>query len=203
MASFLAFLGVSTMVIVTPGPDTAVTVSGALSAGRRGGVLAALGVSSGQTIWTLLTSVGLGALLVASEPAFLAVKYAGVAYLVFLGAQLICSALSRRSGRSEPQQRHSTKASACFRRGLLSDLSNPKMAVFFTSLLPQFSTEFLGLVLLGVVFALMTFVWLSLYAFAIAKMGSLLLRPPIRRILDAITGGILIALGIRAATESR
>ena len=77
IASFLAFLGVSILVIVTPGPDTALTVRNALAGGRAGGVFTALGVTIGQTIWSLATSVGIVALLIASEPLFLALKYAG------------------------------------------------------------------------------------------------------------------------------
>jgi threonine/homoserine/homoserine lactone efflux protein len=206
VTSFLAFLAISAVVIVTPGPDTAVTISGALGGGRRGGVLTALGVSTGQTVWTLLTSVGIGALLVASEPAFLALKYAGIAYLLYLGLRMIWSALRRQSEASASdaaQQRQPSAGSVYFRRGLLSDLGSPKMAVFFTSLLPQFSSEFLGLVLLGGVFALMTFAWLSLYAVAIAGIGGVLRRSAIRRVLDAVTGGVLIALGIRIASDPR
>jgi threonine/homoserine/homoserine lactone efflux protein len=80
--SLVAFLGVSALVIATPGPDTAITISGAASGGRRGGVLTALGVACGQAVWTLAASAGISALLVACEPAFLAVKYLGAAYLL-------------------------------------------------------------------------------------------------------------------------
>ena len=95
MASFLAFLGVSIIIIVTPGPDTAVTIRNTLFGGRIAGVATALGVSVGLTIWALATSIGIVALLVASEPLFLAVKYAGAAYLVFLGLQALWIALRR------------------------------------------------------------------------------------------------------------
>jgi threonine/homoserine/homoserine lactone efflux protein len=84
---------------------------------------------------------------------------------------------------------------------LLSDLGNPKMAVFFTSLLPQFGSDFAVLALLGLVFCAMTFAWLACYAAAVARMGGLLSRIRIRRALDAATGTVLIALGIRLATE--
>ncbi|WP_329246347.1 LysE family translocator [Actinoallomurus sp. NBC_01490] len=205
IASFLTFLGVSALVIVTPGPDTAVTVSGTLGGGRRGGVSTALGVFCGQALWTLATSAGISALLVASAPAFLTVKYLGAAYLLYLGLHAIWSAVLHRSSRqaavSEPAQRRSPLA--CYRRGLLSDLGNPKMAVFFTSLLPQFGTHFVVLTLLGLVFCSMTFLWLAGYAVAIAKMGDLLRRSAVRRALDAVTGTVLLALGVRLATEQR
>ena len=96
VAPLLAFVGVSAVVIMTPGPDTVVTIGGTLSGGRRGGVLTALGVFCGQAVWTLATSAGISALLVASAPAFLTVKYVGAAYLVFLGIQALWSAASHR-----------------------------------------------------------------------------------------------------------
>ncbi|MGA8456708.1 MAG: LysE family translocator [Streptosporangiaceae bacterium] len=202
---FGAFVGVSAVVIATPGPDTAVTISGVLGGGRRGGLYTALGVTCGQSVWTLAASAGIAALLVASEPAFLAVKYAGAAYLGFLGLQAIRAAARRQPGgaagnhgRAAAQPR---SAWASWRRGLLSDLGNPKMAVFFTSLLPQFGSHFAALALLGLVFCAMTFAWLCCYTLAVARMGGLLSRTRIRRAIDALTGTVLIALGVRLATE--
>jgi threonine/homoserine/homoserine lactone efflux protein len=207
IGSVLAFAGVSAVVIVTPGPDTAVTIGGALSGGRRGGLCTALGVVCGQATWTLAASAGMSALLVASEPAFLAVKYAGAAYLLFLGLQAVRAALRREAGPggasagSAPPQRRGPVS--CWRRGLLSDLGNPKMAVFFTSLLPQFGTRFAVLALLGLAFCAMTLTWLACYAVAVARMGDLLRRSRARRWLDAVTGAALIGFGLRLATEHR
>ena len=204
---FAAFVGVSAVVIVTPGPDTAVTISGVLGGGRRGGLYTALGVTCGQSVWTLAASAGIAALLVASQPAFLAVKYAGAAYLGLLGLQAIWAAARRQPdglagshGRAVAA-RQSRSAWASWRRGLLSDLGNPKMAVFFTSLLPQFGSHFAALALLGLVFCAMTFVWLCCYTLAVARMGGLLSRTRVRRAIDAVTGTVLIALGVRLATE--
>jgi len=147
------FAGTAALVIVTPGPDTAVTLGSTLSRGRAAGVSTAFGVLCGQAVWTLASSAGLSALLLASEPVFAAVKYAGAAYLVFLGLQALRAAfrndaheLSGLAADGLPERRGRL---ACFRRGLLSDLGNPKMAVFFTSLLPQFGSHFAALALLG------------------------------------------------------
>jgi threonine/homoserine/homoserine lactone efflux protein len=201
-ASLVTFLSVSAMVIATPGPDTAITINGTAGGGRRGGVFTALGVSCGQAVWTLAASAGLSALLVASEPAFLTVRYLGAAYLLYLGLHAIWSAARQKrtspAAASEPARRG---ALACYRRGLLSDLGNPKMAVFFTSLLPQFGTGFAALTLLGLMFCAMTFLWLACYAVAVAKAGDLLRRSPARRVLDAVTGSALVALGVRLAIE--
>ena len=194
MAELLAFLGVAALVIVTPGPDTALTVRNTLAGGRRAGVRTALGVASGQTVWALFTAAGVAALLVASEPAFLVVRYAGAAYLVWLGLHSLAAAI-----RSAPRDAAGSPARAepAFRQGLLSNLSNPKMAAFFPSLLPQFATEFAALLALGLLFAAMTFAWLALYAAALA----LLRRPRLRRAIDALSGAVLVALGVRLAAE--
>jgi threonine/homoserine/homoserine lactone efflux protein len=210
LSSFLAFLGVSALVIATPGPDTALTIRNTLLGGRRGGVFTALGIVTGQAIWAVATSVGIVALLVASEPLFLAVKYAGAAYLVFLGAQALWAAVRPGDGATTTQMigaRPGLRPLAALRQGVISDLGNPKMAVFFASLLPQFAppgdATVMGLLGLGLVFCAMTFVWLAAYASVVAKAGDVLRRRNIRRAIEGVTGAVLIALGLRIAAEQR
>lgn len=207
---FLAFLGISILVIATPGPDTALTIRNTLLGGRTGGVFTALGVAAGQAVWALATSLGIVALLVASEPVFVAVKLAGAVYLMILGAQALWQAL--RPGGLQAVDvgivaRRRLAASLAFRQGVISDLGNPKMAVFFTSLLPQFTphggASFAALVELGLVFSLLTFTWLALYAAAVARAGDMLRRPRIRRAIEGATGVVLVALGLRIAAEHR
>jgi threonine/homoserine/homoserine lactone efflux protein len=194
------FLLVAVIVIVTPGPDTALTIRNTLLGGRRSGIGTAAGVAAGQAVWTLATSAGLAALIVASEPVFRAVKLAGAAYLVLLGLQALWDAVRRHASKRPDRPRHAP----AFRQGLLSNLGNPKMAIFFTSLLPQFGgTSFVGLLVLGLVFCSMTLAWLTAYAFAVAKAGDLLRNSAIRRALDALVGLVLVALGLRLATERR
>ena len=155
-----------------------------------------------RRVWTLATSVGLAAVVAASEPVFQAIKLAGAAYLVVLGLQSLRDALRKRARAERTAGREQRRAR--FRQGLLSNLGNPKMAVFFTSLLPQFGGESFGALLaLGLVFCAMTFVWLSAYAAAVAKAGDVLRRPAIRRVLDAVVGVVLVSLGLRLATERR
>jgi threonine/homoserine/homoserine lactone efflux protein len=187
------------VVIVTPGQDTALTIRNALAGGRRSGVFTAAGVAVGQATWTVAAAGGIVALLRASEPAFLAVRLAGAAYLVSLGAHSLLNALRRRTAAQVPLRR--TTAGGAFRQGVLSNLGNPKMAVFFTSLLPQFGTTFAGMLGLGLAFCAMTFVWLSAYGIAVAKAGHVLRRPHIRRVIDALTGAALAAFGVRLALE--
>jgi threonine/homoserine/homoserine lactone efflux protein len=199
----LAFLGISVLVIVTPGQDTALAIRNSLLGGRRGGVSTAVGVSTGQAVWALATSIGLAALIVAFEPAFVALKLAGAAFLVYLGVHALLSAI--RGSHVERRAAGGTLSQGvAFRQGVVSNLGNPKMAVFFTSLLPQFgATSFAGLLSLGLVFCTMTLVWLSAYAFVVARIGDVLRRPAVRRVFDAVLGTVLVALGLRLATERR
>jgi len=211
MTLFLAFVGVSIVVIVTPGPDTAITIRNTLFGGRGGGIFTALGIATGQTLWALATSLGVVALLIASEPLFLAVKYAGAAYLVLLGIQALRAAVRSRAQAEDTRDglRSGSRLApaTAFRQGLISDLGNPKMAVFFASLLPQFvpagAPTFTTLFGLGVIFAFMTFGWLALYATFVARAGDYLRRPSIRRWIEGVTGTLLIALGLRVAAEHR
>jgi threonine/homoserine/homoserine lactone efflux protein len=204
MSLFLAFLGVSLIVIVTPGPDTAITIRNTLFGGRGGGIFTALGIACGQTIWAVATSAGIVALLVAFAPLFLAIKYAGAAYLVYLGVRALRDAIRPAAITGEVDQvpaRRLTRGAA-FRQGLISDLGNPKMAVFFASLLPQFApAHFLPLLSLGSVFAAMTFLWLAGYAVAVTRAGDFLRRPKVRRAIEGVTGVSLIGLGLRTAAE--
>jgi threonine/homoserine/homoserine lactone efflux protein len=216
--SLLAFVAVSAVVICTPGQDTALTIRNTLAGGRRTGVDTAGRVAIGQAVWTVAASAGVVALLTASEPVFRALKLAGAAYLVYLGAQSLRSAItSRRHDRSGRSDHSSTLQQSvarsgttppvrALRQGLLSNLGNPKMAVFFASLLPQFaegsSAPFIAMLALGFLFCTMTFAWLAFYAVAVARAGRLL-TGSLRRALDAVTGIVLVALGLRLATDER
>jgi threonine/homoserine/homoserine lactone efflux protein len=208
-SAFLTFLSVSTLIIVTPGPDTAMTVRNSLRGGWAAGIFTALGIATGQIVWALATSVGLVALLVASEPLFLCVKYAGAGYLVFLGATALIGALRPDNLNVPPANKMlATRltSTVAFGQGLASNLGNPKMAVFFISILPQFadagSHAIFGLVLLGFVFSILTFGWLAIYTVAAASVGRSI-RSGTRRIMQGVSGTVLIALGFRIAMDQR
>jgi threonine/homoserine/homoserine lactone efflux protein len=203
----LSFVAVAALVIATPGQDTALTIRNTLSGGRRAGIATALGVSTGQALWALATAAGIAALLRASEPAFLAIRLLGAAYLVLLGVQALYAALRGRPAESAwASGTVGQIPRAAFRQGLLSNLGNPKMAVFFTSLLPQFANQgsapFAWLLLLGLIFALATLGWLSAYAAAVARARHVLGRPAIRRAVEGVAGAVLVGLGVRVATEA-
>ncbi|MEP6979107.1 MAG: LysE family translocator [Thermoleophilia bacterium] len=197
-----AFLGISALVIVTPGQDTALTIRNALLGGRRAALFTALGVSAGQALWALATAAGVAALLAASEPVFVALRLAGAAYLIWLGVQALLAALRRRH-LEQVHECTNLRARVAFRQGFVSNLGNPKMAVFFLSLLPQFGGSFAALLALGLVFSCLTLVWLTAYGAAVARAGDFLRRSRVRRALDAAVGTVLVALGLRIAREAR
>jgi threonine/homoserine/homoserine lactone efflux protein len=136
-------------------------------------------------------------------------KFLGAAYLVYLGAQTLYGAL-RPGGVEHPEGQPPARRLGplvALRQGMVNDLANPKMAAFFTSLLPQFAPDGAGafsvLMLLGFIFSGLTLAWLTGYALAVAKLGDLLRRSGIRRAIEALTGAALLGLGLRVAAEQR
>ncbi len=200
---FIPFLALSTLLIVIPGPDTTVVTKNALLGGRRSGVSSAAGVAIGLLIWTVAAAFGLAALLRASSIAFDAVKIVGALYLVWIGVQLL---RARETVGTSPRSGAGAGRKA-LRQGLLSDLGNPKIAVFFTSFLPQFvhgqGSTFMSLLVLGGVFAAMTLAWLVLYGVVVGHAAAVIQRPAVRKTLDRVTGVVLIGFGIRLAFERR
>jgi threonine/homoserine/homoserine lactone efflux protein len=206
---FEAFLAISLLVAVTPGPDTALVTRNALIGGRRAGAFTIVGVALGLVVWTLAASVGIAALVRASEPAFVALKFAGAAYLAFLGAQALWAAL-RGTGRRvllAPAGAHRMPTGVAFRQGLVCNLGNPKIAIFFSSFLPQFARgdhpPFTALLLLALAFSAIGLSWLSLYNLVVARAGDFLRRPAARRLVEGITGTVLVGFGVRLAAEHR
>jgi threonine/homoserine/homoserine lactone efflux protein len=202
-----AFFAVAVLVIVTPGQDMALTLRNALR-GRRAGMATCFGITTGLVLWAVAASVGVAALLAASEPVFVALRVVGATYLLYLGAQALRSALRRRRQAVSPARASQPLATAtAYRQGLISNLGNPKIAVFFTSFLPQFTTggkgAFSAMLLLGLAFCALTLTWLTAYASAVVRVGELLRRPIIRRVVDGITGIVLTLFGMRLALERR
>jgi threonine/homoserine/homoserine lactone efflux protein len=194
----LPFLAVSAIVVVTPGVDMALVTKSALLHGRAAARATALGVNLGIFLWTLAAALGLAAVIAASAAAFTAIKLAGALYLVYLGVRALLGS-------------HETltvvAGGSAFRQGLASNLLNPKIAVFFTSLLPQFvdsaHTSPQDLLLLGLLFNCMGVAWLLTYAELAARGRDLLGRPRVKRALDRLTGVALVGLGVRLAFERR
>jgi threonine/homoserine/homoserine lactone efflux protein len=205
-AHLLVFMGVAAIVIVLPGPDTAVVTKNALLHGLPAALGTSLGVGAGLFAWTLAAALGVASVLRTSEVAFTVLKLIGALYLIWLGVQAL-----RAAGRASAGPAVGTTAvmgvRGGFRQGFLSDLANPKIGVFFTSLLPQFVDPgrpvLLPFLTLGLVFVAMTVVWLGAYCLIAARAAKTLTRPRVKATLDRVTGSVLIAIGLRLATERR
>jgi len=204
----LVFIGVAVIVIVIPGPDTAVVTKNVLIHGRRAGLGTSLGVSAGLSMWTIAAAVGVASLVRASEVAFTVLKLLGALYLVWLGIQALRAA-GRPTGDAltAAAVRPGMSARGGFRQGFLSDLANPKIGIFFTSLLPQFVSAghavLLPFLVLGAIFVAMTLLWLLAYTLVADRAARTLMRPRVRAGLDRFTGVVLIGLGLRLAVERR
>jgi threonine/homoserine/homoserine lactone efflux protein len=202
------FLGIAAVVIVVPGPDTAIVTKNALLHGRRAALGTAFGVEAGLAVWTLASALGVASIVRASDTAFTVLKLIGAVYLVWLGIQALLAA--RRAGsHADPESvsRVAVGGRGGFRQGLISDLANPKIGAFFTGLLPQFAgpghAVLIPFLVLGGLFVLMTVVWLCAYALVAVKASEVLRRPRVRAAIDRLSGLILIGFGVRLALERR
>lgn len=199
----LSYLLVVSLLVITPGADTVLVLRNTLTAGRRAGLATALGVTSAAAIQGSLASVGVGALIVRTQPLFQAMKWIGVAYLLWLGVQSLRSAWRGRY--AADLERVGAGTARGYRQGLLCNITNPKMFVFFLALLPQFvgASAPVGIWLAhALVLPLIGTVWLVVLAVAIARTRELLLRRPVRRAMDATSGLVLLGFGARLAREA-
>lgn len=201
MLTFLAFVGAAALIVLLPGPDTLVVVRSILRGGRRQGVLTALGNLVGLTVWVGAATLGVAALLRASEIGYDVLRLVGAAYLVFLGVQ----AWRSRGATQAPVDGRNGVLGTGFRAGVLTNLLNPKVGVFFVTFLPGFvpagASVPLATAALGFVFVVLTALyWVVLLALA-GPVTDWMSTPKIRRRLDVATAGVLVAFGLRLATE--
>ncbi|KWK88156.1 LysE family translocator [Burkholderia ubonensis] len=204
--SWLPFLATSLLIIVTPGQDMVLVMSRTLSGGTRTGVVTAAGVSVGLIVHTMLATLGLGALLQASEWLFTVLKLAGALYLLYLGVTLLRSSgeLTLSSGGRAPES-----ALRTFAQGALSNVSNPKVALFYLAFLPQFVQAdavrpMLSVFVLGATFAGLTFLVKGPVAlFAGLLSTSIRRNPRILTRMHRISGVVLLGLGVKLALERR
>ena len=199
--NLVLFLTASLVVIVAPGPDNILVLTRGISQGRKAAMVSAAGASVGLVCHSVFAAAGLSALLAQSTLAFTVVKYAGAAYLIYLGAKALLS----REGFAVPGEGRTIRLGSVFAQGVASNVMNPKIAVFFLAYLPQFADAKAGsmapqLLLLGLAFALLTWLIFSVLGYFSGSLGDLLARRP--RFSDALrwlTGGVFIALGLRLA----
>ena len=200
-----AFIGVAAILTILPGADMALVTRNVLVVGRRRTMLTIGGIGVGCIIHATASALGLSAILATSATAFDVVKTIGAAYLVFLGVQSI-----REAGRpASPANAGSARASAFgpFLQGFLTNVLNPKVALFYLTFLPQFigpgEPVFRRSLFLASLHIAMGFAWLTAYAWFVDQLGAVLTRPRVKAWLERVTGGLLIALGARLAWARR
>jgi threonine/homoserine/homoserine lactone efflux protein len=204
VSSLVAFTLVAALLTVTPGADMAMVTRVAVTRGFAPATRTVLGIASGCLVWALASAAGLAALIAASATAYNVLKLVGAAYLTFLGIQAILTSLRRGQAVAAPVER---AVGSPYRMGLFTNLLNPKLAVFYTSFLPQFIAPGEPVLLksfaLASIHAALGIVWLCFYARTLVAAGRVLSRPAVRRTLDRITGTALVAMGIRLAATRR
>lgn len=208
-ALLIPFLVVSGLFVITPGPDVALVTRNAIQYGPRAALHTTLGITTGVLVWTGVASIGLATVLEANALAFTLVKLAGGAYLGYLGARALLSLRNSPKFTVGPP-RHSTplmKVGSPYLQGLANNILNPKVAILFTSLIPQFASrgpsETIEFLELAGVFAVMSACALSAYSILGSVTRGFLRRTDVRKAFDALTGFVLVALGIMAAVEAR
>ena len=199
----LAFISVSIVVVVVPGPDMALVARNVIRHGRSSGFATSIGICVGTLGWALAAVLGVSTLLATSATAFTALKLAGAAYLVYLGI----TTLRERDQPIEPGLKGASSLAGhrAFLQGLLSALLNPKLGVFFLTLLPQFISPgepvTLRMLQLALLFDLIGITWLLTYSTTLGAIGDALNRPRPRRFMRWLTGTVLVGLGARVALD--
>jgi threonine/homoserine/homoserine lactone efflux protein len=201
----LAFIGVAALLTIAPGPDMALVLRNALRGGRRAVVPTAAGICTGCIVWGAASSLGVAALLAASAQLYQALKLAGAAYLIFLGVLALRAAI--RGGETQAGPGGATLSrSGFYRQGLLTNLVNPKVGVFYATFLPQFIAPgqpvFLTSVALACIHAGMGFVWLTVYGYGASRLADVVSRGRIRQGIEAATGTVLVAFGLKLAIDN-
>jgi threonine/homoserine/homoserine lactone efflux protein len=200
MEPFVSFLAVAAVAVLVPGPDTFVVLRTALAEGPRAGTWAAAGSAAGNLLWGAASALGVAALLAASGTAFAALKLTGAVYLVFLGVQALRAAARGESLAGDEAEHDPVSSAAAFRRGLVSDLLNVKVGLFWTALVPQFVTADSSALLapaMVVAMGTLVFGWLTVYARLAARLSQTLKRRSSARAVNGTVGAVLLALGAR------
>jgi threonine/homoserine/homoserine lactone efflux protein len=203
---YLVFLGAGILLNLAPGPDTFYILARSGAEGRAAGIASALGIAAGSLVHTAAAALGLSLLLATSALAFDLVKYLGAAYLVFLGLRMLASRAAPAHGAAVRSGRGTR---AAFRQGMLTNVLNPKVALFFLAFLPQFvdvqaAHAKLGFAVLGLSFVATGLAWCLVLALAGAGLGAWLrTRPRAGLWLDRVCGGVFVALGARLALQQR
>jgi threonine/homoserine/homoserine lactone efflux protein len=201
--SLIAFIAAASLLTIVPGLDTALVLRTAATGGPRRAALSGVGIAVGCFSWAALVALGLGALLAASELAYTTLRWVGAAYLVWVGYRMLRH--PRRNFVAEV--RGDDGKGIAFTTGLLTNLLNPKVGVFYVSFLPQFVPHGVPvapyILLLGAIHALLGLIWFACLILATRPIARFLEKPPVVQACDRLTGGMFVAFGVGLALQSR
>lgn len=208
-ATYGTFVIFAAIVVIAPGPDFAVVVKNSLASGRTAGFFTSLGIVASCLLQGTLAAFGVGVVIARSQPLFLAIRWAGVAYLCYLGGQALISAT--RGGDSDTAQHvdglPQARRVAALRQGFLCNITNPKVLAFYLSVLPQFlghaGTPTIDALALAYTHALLGVVWLFALVAFLHRVRPWIQTRRVRRRLDGVTGTALIGFASALAVESR
>jgi RhtB (resistance to homoserine/threonine) family protein len=193
------------LLIILPGPDTAIATKNTLTVGRTGGFRTIFGTCCALLIHTLAAVVGLSAIIVKSALLFSVFKYFGAVYLVFLGVKTLWALKQNKTAPTEMTAESKYDKKSCFKQGFLTNLLNPKVAVFFLTFLPQFvdsgSPSFIPFLIMGITYTLLTAIWFLFYIYLLNQIRTFMKKPRTQMLMEGITGTILIGFGIKLALE--
>lgn len=206
MENFYLFVLMCILLIILPGPDTAIVTKNTLTVGRLGGLKTALGSCCGLIIHTSAAVLGLSAIIVKSALLFSFFKYVGAVYLIYLGVKTLWSLRTQKEATTDDDNGlKQLDNKSCFKQGFLTNILNPKVAVFFLTFLPQFVDQgndtFIPFLIMGITYTILTVIWFLLYVYLITQISAFMKKPKSQNIIEGLTGSILIGFGIKLALE--
>jgi threonine/homoserine/homoserine lactone efflux protein len=209
-SAIATFVPAAALLVIAPGPDSLLVLRNAARGGRRVGLATAAGTVTGLLVWAAVAALGLAALLRASEIGYLAVRWAGAAYLLFLGSQLVWRS---KHGRGNDEQAVAAPIAAhrrplaAYLTGAGTNLLNPKVGIFFVSFLPVFIPRGVpagpAALILGAIFVAEGILWLSAIVLLGDRLNAVVSRDRVRRRIERLTGLVMIGFGLRLAIERR
>lgn len=201
MEHYFLYVLLCILLIILPGPDTAIVTKNTLVTSKRAGLMTMAGTLTALMMHTTFAIVGLSAIIVQSAKLFMIIKLIGAIYLVFLGVKTF---MAMRNKKKQAVDRNDVKSSSPYIQGFLTNILNPKVAVFFLTFLPQFvvnvDAPFIPFLLLGLTYTVLTFVWFIFYIALLHQVRTFMNRPITQKWMEGITGAALIGFGIQLAT---
>ncbi|MFJ7951588.1 LysE family translocator [Lysinibacillus sp. NPDC096418] len=209
MVNVSLFLVMCILLIILPGPDTAIATKNTLTVGKKGGIQTMMGSCCGLLIHTFAAVIGLSAIIVKSAYVFAIIKYVGAVYLCYLGCKTLWALKELRSQQIEEDKESETDEKynnhSSFKQGFLTNITNPKVAVFFLTFLPQFvdgtGNTFLPFLMMGIIYTALTAMWFVFYVYLLDKISAFMKKPKTKTVIEGLTGTVLIGFGIKLALE--